>query len=291
MGVGQELANMAIEKGKNFFKDLGKKIAGALLKNPYFYIVVAVIFVIIIIAGTMVDVNAGATSNTEGMNSASSSAWEQFIKYLHAKEGGGTIYKNSNGIDCYQVVSDGSTTGSAVGYGVDIGVHGAELEALGYETSIGSLIPVEIVDAIEIRIREDYYTQISEKIKSSGINMTQYQLFALTSRAYNCGIAGAITTARGSKNLNFIDSYNEYYNQNSDDKFDEKITQGDYTNKLYTEYMSLPVYSKGQYLVGLENRRKSEWTLFQTGYYDVLGEWYQELYLTGTPRRNGNNDC
>lgn len=29
-------------------------------------------------------------------------------------------------------------------------------------------------------------------------------------------------------------------------------------------------------MLGLEKRRKSEWTLFQTGYYDVLGIKYQE---------------
>ena len=40
--------------------------------------------------------------------------------------------------------------------------------------------------------------------------------------------------------------------------------------------MAKPTTSKGTYLVGLENRRKSEWTLFQTGYYDRINQQYQE---------------
>lgn len=42
--------------------------------------------------------------------------------------------------------------------------------------------------------------------------------------------------------------------------------------------MCYPTTSNGQYLAGLENRRKSEWTLFQTGYYDTLGECWTERY-------------
>lgn len=42
--------------------------------------------------------------------------------------------------------------------------------------------------------------------------------------------------------------------------------------------MCYPTTSGGQYLAGLENRRKSEWTLFQTGYYDTRGEYWSESY-------------
>lgn len=48
--------------------------------------------------------------------------------------------------------------------------------------------------------------------------------------------------------------------------------------------MSTPVTSKGQYLSGLENRRKAEWCLFQTGYfgYDLkhgTGHGIDEYYV------------
>lgn len=38
----------------------------------------------------------------------------------------------------------------------------------------------------------------------------------------------------------------------------------DFTNKLYVEYMSKPI----------GDARTSEWTLFQTGYYEELGYSY-----------------
>lgn len=85
----------------------------------------------------------------EDVNSieAGGTAFEQFIKYLHAWEGGA-----SQDGKYYIVQSDGSNGGSAVGHGVDIAANGAELRAAGYNTSIGSKIPVDVVDAIEKRV-------------------------------------------------------------------------------------------------------------------------------------------
>ena len=40
--------------------------------------------------------------------------------------------------------------------------------------------------------------------------------------------------------------------------------------------MSEPTTSEGRVLAGLVRRRKSEWTLFQTGYYDVLNKWHTD---------------
>ena len=38
--------------------------------------------------------------------------------------------------------------------------------------------------------------------------------------------------------------------------------------------MDEPIYSGGNVLQGLVNRRKSEWKLFQTGYYDRIDKWH-----------------
>ena len=280
MGTGQDILNKVIDQGKYMLKEFGKKIAKSLLTNPYFYLAIGIFLVIIVIAGSMIEVNAEAASNTNGMTSVSvsTSSMEQFIKFLHKYEGGGTIYQNSSGVDCYKVLSDGSPTGSAVGYGVDIGTHGEELRQLGYDTSIGSLIPVDVVDAIELRIRESMYQQVKDTIDANGITLTEYQLYALVSRAYNCGVAGALTATRGSESLDFSGYYNKYWSQSEDNKYGYNATEGDFNHKLYTEYMCVPVTSQGEYLLGLERRRKSEWTLFQTGYYDTLGEYWQESY-------------
>ena len=75
--------------------------------------------------------------------------------------------------------------------------------------------------------------------------------------------------------MNFVNSYKTYWKE-EDDQFEEKNSDSNFSHSLYTQYMSKPVTASGQYMLGLERRRKSEWTLFQTGYYDVIGKWYEE---------------
>lgn len=61
--------------------------------------------------------------------------------------------------------------------------------------------------------------------------------------------------------------------------FDGVTTTPDFSHSLYTQYMNKPVTAGNQYLYGLERRRKSEWALFQTGYYGYetdMHEWYRE---------------
>lgn len=194
----------------------------------------------------------------------SGSGFDLFIKWLHTYEGG----KKTEDGKFYIVESDGSATGLAVGHGVDIGTHGAELQAAGYSIGIGSQIPVDIVDAIEEK-------EVNEKIKAvkaktNGLNLKEYQIYALVSRAYNCGIGGAFSSRNG---LTFSQAYNKYWKQDRDDKYNQK-NEVNYNHNLYSEYMSKPNTSQGQVLSGLTERRKSEWLLFQTGYFDRGVEAY-----------------
>ena len=64
----EQLINM----GKDFLKQMAKKIGKILLKNPYTYIVLGIIFVIIVIIGCMADVNASGSTNSGGMSQFSS---------------------------------------------------------------------------------------------------------------------------------------------------------------------------------------------------------------------------
>lgn len=266
MGVGQELLNEVKNQGKSYLKEIGKKIAGALLKNPYFYLVLAIILVIIVIAGTMVEVEAQAIETTENMIYVSNDSWNQFIRYLHMAEGGGTIYINDSGVDCYKV------TNGAVGYGVDIATHGATLRALGYDTTEGSLIPVEDVDAIEKRVREARYNDVKNLASSNGIELTTYQIFALVSRTYNYGFAGGtgqVTSAyKYPSTLTFVEAYKQYYSSIDNDSYYGDYTKTDFNNGLFTQYMTWLDYADtGTHPEGWEGRRKSEWCLFQTGYF------------------------
>lgn len=195
---------------------------------------------------------------------ASGSGFDLFIKWLHTYEGG---RKTEDG-KFYIVESDGSATGLAVGHGVDINTHKAELIAAGYSIKKGSKIPVDIVDAIEEK-------EVNEKIKAvkartKGLDLTEYQIYALVSRAYNCGVAGAFSSRNG---LTFKQTYNKYWKQDRDDKYNQK-GEVNYNHNLYSNYMNTPTTSQGQVLSGLIERRKSEWLLFQTGYFDRGVEAY-----------------
>ncbi len=205
---------------------------------------------------------------TEDWESASESSWEQFTRYLRQTEGGGEIYKNSAGVDCYKVNPDGGG-GSAVGYGVDIATHGGKLRKLGYQTTIGSLIPVSVVDPIEKKEKEARYNDVEKLSSDNGLNLTIFQKYALTSRTYNYGFAGGTGQATGSfiypSTLTFVQAYKNYYKQ-SDTHY------GDYTkmnlnHQLFTKYMTWLNYTDGTHPEGWETRRKSEWCLFQTGYF------------------------
>lgn len=193
-------------------------------------------------------------------------------QYIHMWENASGAPKSADGK--YYIVHDDGYGHPTVGYGVDIlnGGYANEIIAAGYSIEIGAQIPVEFVDALEEREIESKLEQVEAYV--NGLDLTPYQINALVSRAYNCGVTGAITTLRGSPSMNFVDSYNSYWNKETDDYFKQQNPNANFAHKLYTQYMSKPVTSENQYSLGLERRRKSEWTLFQTGYYDVLNAWH-----------------
>ena len=261
----------------DFFKNMFKKGTDALLSKLLtgkvklcltIAAVVAVVVVVIVAASVGAAAGGGGSSGLMlGMGTASQGAWEQFIKYLHQCEGGGTIYKNGEGIECYKVNSDGGG-GSAVGYGVDIATHGDRLRAAGYDTSIGALIPTTIVDAIEKEEREARYDNIEALETANGISLTVYQKFALTSRTYNYGLKGGTeqhSMFQYPSNLTFVQAYKQYYS--SSDNYYGDYTKTDFTHELYTQYMTALHYASGGQPEGWVTRRESEWCLFQTGYF------------------------
>lgn len=55
MGKGEEFFNLAVQQGKNMLKQATKKMMISLLGNPIFWVAVIIFFLIIIIAGVMID--------------------------------------------------------------------------------------------------------------------------------------------------------------------------------------------------------------------------------------------
>lgn len=206
------------------------------------------------------------------MKSATLASAVLLKQYIRSWEHSSPPPTNADGT-CYIIEDDGAGH-PTVGYGVDIFNSGYSylFEQNGYPTEIGGEVPIEFVDGIEDMIIEDYKQQIEAAV--SGLDLTGYQINALVSRAYNCGVAGAVDTERGDPARDFVDSYLAYWNQEEDDQFKEKNNNADFSHELYEQYMSKPVTSDGTFMQGLQNRRESEWTLFQTGYYDTLELWH-----------------
>lgn len=173
----------------------------------------------------------------------------------------------------YIIENDGDGN-PVVGYGVDIfnGEKDKLFVAAGFPTHIGGEVDIEFVDELEENEMNECYEFIAKKTES--LNLTGYQINALVSRAYNCGMTGAVIYKKGSPPLNFVDSYQAYWDPEKDDRYKEEV---DYGALLYQNYMWEPVEGKNTgYMAGLERRRKSEWRLFQTGYYDVLDKWHSD---------------
>lgn len=210
-------------------------------------------------------------SNFNDVNTGGVSTTDQLIRYIHYFEHNSPPPTNADGTK--YIIEDDGAGHPTVGYGVDIFNSGylSLFTTAGYPTSIGGEVDKEFVDSIEKKIVEDKTSQIKSSL--SGLNLTSYQINALISRAYNCGIAGATGTRNGQT---FSQAYGNYWNEENDDYFKNKNNQADFNHSLYVNYMKDPMTSKGNYMAGLEKRRKSEWTLFQTGYYDVLDEWHSD---------------
>ena len=140
-----------------------------------------------------------------------------------------------------------------VGYGVDVN-HFSGLY------SIGDKIPIEDVDNKEEEIVLNRRNEI--KVLLFNLNLESYQINALTIRSFDFeddplyGLGG------------FEELYTNtaYWNPETDNKFEEEAIEPDYNVKLYTDFWIQPVNPS------TIAKRKSEWILFQTGYYDRLGE-------------------
>lgn len=176
--------------------------------------------------------------------SIGSSTVKEFIHYFEGKP------KESNGK--YVVFDDGAGT-LTVGWGINIEAQAARFLARGINPKTlkeGSLVDKQIVDSIEDEIIEEYRRGVISV--TAGLNLTDYQIDALTSRCYNCG------TTRGLKG--FVPAFKKYGN----------------TDPLYDNLLKDPVTSKGKYMPGLKKRREAEWRLFHEGYYINTNSYWSQ---------------
>ena len=195
----------------------------------------------------------------------------QLRRYINYMEGSTGLSEDGTK---YIVGTDGFGN-VAVGHGIDIrngGFANRIIEA-GYSISVGSEIPVEFIDGLEDEVLENLLSEVEKYC--GDLNLKQYQKYALVSRSYNCGLTGA-----GVANGLFRESYNRYWNQETDDEYKVEWNDGMYNHPLYNGLMSGPATAGGVVAGGLVKRRQSEWILFKTGHYlfdygdGGINEWF-----------------
>lgn len=214
----------------------------------------------------VVEYDFGVFDLSKSEKMSSMGGLDTFKEYLHTWEGNTGVSEDGTK---YIVGTDGYGN-PTVGYGIDIynGGYAERIKAAGYSIAIGSQIDIAFIDALEDEAIQSAIKTVESKC--TGLDLTIYQKYALVSRIYNCGSSGAFTSRNGK---NFVEAYTAYWNQEQDDEYKVPMNDGMFGHNLYTNYMSKPNTAGGVYSRGLERRRKSEWILFKTGYYDNIDKW------------------
>ena len=221
--------------------------------------------------------------------------------------GGGMFDENLDPTDDedaakYYKVYDAKDGVYTVGYGVNINRHfekvknalaevGTEVSSID-DISYGMYLDKTAIDKVKDMLIDEFVETV--KAETNGIELTEYQIHALASRAYVHG------TTNVGNDKPFKNYYTQYWNQENDDKYDELYekykdnqtasktirSEIDFTHKLFTECMDIYVSQSfdSQY-PGYEVRQKSEFTLFSGGYYDTL----QKFWTQGAIAPNGAN--
>lgn len=194
----------------------------------------------------------------------------------------------------YYVKSDGHDH-PTVGFGVDLFNGGCYDEGLGKEVTFAeylieyygyteiqlkdmsgnTTIPVEIVDELEEKEIKEKLDDMLEMTNKEGINLKNYQVYALVSFNFNTG-----KMYKWGSYDNFIEMYKQSWKDETDYKYGEEESSVDYTHKLYTDFFYKSRFTKQNgekvEVPGLIDRRKSEWTLFQTGYMNNINKWVKD---------------
>ena len=164
---------------------------------------------------TEFNLNWFAQSNFSGVASS-----QLLVEYIHYWENGSGAPMNADGTK--YIIHDDGKGHPTVGYGIDIfnGGYADLFVSSGYPTEIGGEVDKDFVDSLEKQEIKNKSDAI--RAATSGLGLKEYQINALISRAYNCGTSGAINIKRGSPTLNFVQSYQKYWNAETDDLFEKE---------------------------------------------------------------------
>lgn len=218
-----------------------------------------IVFIVIMFGIAVITAIAGTQEDTD-LTLGTASSWEQFLKYVAIKEGGGTSGD-------YYVVEDDGEGNPTVGHGLCIKssdgyLHVDEFAAYGIDSkslSMGDQVSKEICDAIWSEHIKGLYEGIVSSYSELGL--TEYQCYALTDVKYRRGNTSDFKSEYESK---WSSSDNQYGNYNeSNESFS--------TDTLFNFF-----WNGGHSLEGVNTRKKDQWVLFKYGYYRPLNEYWQE---------------
>jgi len=230
----------------------------------------------------------GYEVETPGGSSSSASGMEllrQFVSHWEGHEGMADENMNKTSDESvakYYYVDDIGDGVLTVGHGVNINAHMSEVkEATGKDSfAVGDWLEKSAIDKVQISILERFLEKV--KTEMSGLNLTEYQLHALTDRCYVKGNVNGTSSA-----------YKQYWNQENDDKYEQLYEQYkdnqsanseitskiDFENPFFKNHLDIyvsPTFDAKW--PGYEPRQKSEFVLFSGGYYSPMSKfWSQSL--------------
>ena len=187
---------------------------------------------------------------------------ESLLVYINTFEGVGCWGHLSEEGNNY-VACQGSDPAITIGHGITWGANKDKFIARGVnDVSIGTRVPKEIVDDIELEVITELRDSIKTDLANNGIdNLKDYQINALISQTYN----GGYTVIKNNKyNYDFITVWKKY---NGKYQFDDVYkNQG----SLWYDSLCRPYAPGSVNEEGLKRRRVSEWMMFNDGTMDYL---------------------
>ncbi|MBR2784806.1 MAG: hypothetical protein IKD74_02300 [Clostridia bacterium] len=244
------------------------------------------------------DVNALAASGfgnyTSGMDLLRQfiNSWEDPGDRMRTESG--AVTTNEDEAKNYVVYSDNASNPASgiatVGFGINLKSQfndvkeameaaGLDFPYASYQDIYNKMVAGEVmlmdkntIDSVQEEIIQRKIDLV--KSKTNGIELKQYQLFALVDRAYN-----------GWNNINgkdFATAYNEYWHEDTDDKYealyekykdnqenkDAIVAELDFNNPLYVNFLQYTTGTSAEDTYkGWAKRRKADYILFQGGYF------------------------
>ena len=227
--------------------------------------------------------------------------------FIHSFEGDGSIAgggmydENQNKTNDetkakYYKVYDAKDDVYTVGFGVNINANFNKVKEALAEVGVtinslddiyyGMLLDKAAIDKVsDIKIQDSLDVVASE---TQGLDLTEYQIHALASRAY---VHGTTSVSSGASAKPFKQFYEQYWNQETDDQYEtlyeqykdnqtatqEIVSKVNFEHGLFTNCLDIyvsPTFDS-QY-PGYETRQRAEFTLFSTGYYSPLQTFYRK---------------